>query len=767
VQSVLAGMPDQAPALRLHRWRGECCVSADQVLLFGPYAEDDAGMRNLGLVTLRQIGFSADQVAAAFQVAPRTVRAAHAAYRKGGSAAVVKPPGGRPRTLTDAKMAQARALLDSGLSQRQIAARLGVTQPAISIALRQQDPARQASQPIQGELGTTPPARSQTRTQTTSDADARDTATDADAEADAGDTATDAEAEAEAEAGDTVSGVAGGGLVLPRLGGGVFRSRYAGSMLLHAYLDRVNAAAVLSGLRGAAGRLFDQVHITAFTVLALALRIDSIEGVKTLVRTEAGPLVGAQRSPELHTLRPRLSAIADLADIPALQAGLARAMLALNGQSAGIYYVDDHFVPYGGAKPVAKGHNGKRDRCEKGRADTLFTDERGRAVCFTTAEPSSLAKTMQPGLAQLRAIVPGGKILLGFDRGGAYAEAFTACRARDIDFVTYRRGALAATTAAPAAHQIRRGRDTISVVLADETISFRDYDGPVRQLTLYERPDTTGCTCPELAGCTHLRPVLQILTSDLDASAPSLLFALKGRWIIENAFKYLDFYGIDWLVDYHAQITGNAKLIRNPARDNANAAIRAARAGLAEAERTLGAIPADPALTIAEKNTAIRAAEQKITAAQHNVTTLTTARDKIPTELPANVINPGAQRALLRARRRGLVMVLRLLAYNADTWLADHLNAYLQDNNEYRALTRSLMHQAGTITYTPQQVTVTLDRHHQPRLNRALACLADELNHTPPRIPGDHRPIIYQLSPADEQPRQGPASTRAQTSPAR
>lgn len=77
------------------------------------------------------------------------------------------------------------------------------------------------------------------------------------------------------------------------------------------------------------------------------------------------------------------------------------------------------------------------------------------------------------------------------------------------------------------------------------------------------------------------------------------------------------------------------------------------------------------------------------------------------------------------------------------------------------------MHQAGTITYTPQQVTVTLDRHQQPRLNRALACLIDELNHTPPRIPGDHRPITYQLCPADEQPRQGPASTRAQASPAR
>jgi hypothetical protein len=37
----------------------------------------------------------------------------------------------------------------------------------------------------------------------------------------------------------------------------------------------------------------------------------------------------------LHTLRPRLTAIADLADIPALEAAFARAMLQLTGQSAG------------------------------------------------------------------------------------------------------------------------------------------------------------------------------------------------------------------------------------------------------------------------------------------------------------------------------------------------------------------------------------------------------------------------------------------------
>ena len=33
----------------------------------------------------------------------------------------------------------------------------------------------------------------------------------------------------------------------------------------------------------------------------------------------------------------------------------ARAMLAADPVTSGVYYVDDHFVPYTGAKPVAQG----------------------------------------------------------------------------------------------------------------------------------------------------------------------------------------------------------------------------------------------------------------------------------------------------------------------------------------------------------------------------------------------------------------------------
>jgi hypothetical protein len=54
-------------------------------------------------------------------------------------------------------------------------------------------------------------------------------------------------------------------------------------------------------------------------------------------------------------------------------------------------------------------------------------------------------------------------------------------------------------------------------------------------------------------------------------------------------------------------------------------------------------------------------------------------------------------------------MVLRLLAYNAEGDLARRLNAYLADPDEYRAITRNLLHQGGRIHFGTDAVTVTID----------------------------------------------------------
>ena len=96
--------------------------------------------------------------------------------------------------------------------------------------------------------------------------------------------------------------------------------------------------------------------------------------------------------------------------------------------------------------------------------------------------------------------------------------------------------------------------------------------------------------------------------------------------------------------------------------------------------------------------------------------------------------------------RLSLKSRLRLLAFNAEAWLAEHFNAYLADPNEYRAILRNLLHLGGHVDYSTQTITVTLDPPDSPRVARALQLLTQELNATPARLPGDRRPLTYQVA---------------------
>ena len=265
----------------------------------------------------------------------------------------------------------------------------------------------------------------------------------------------------------------------------------------------------------------------------------------------------------------------------------ASAMLAADPVTSGVYYVDDHFVPYAGAKPVAKGWNNKRGRAERGRADTHVTAHDGRAVCFVTGEPSGLSVTLPKALAELKkAAGPGAKIMLGFDRGGAYPQVFPHCRDQDVHWVTYRRAPLAVPVMLPVITTVTYGGRSGRSPGPEETVQLKDY-GEARQITLFE----------------HGKVALQILTSDFGACPAEILSWLKSRWREENFLKYAsENYGIDKICDYLADIETNTKIVDNPARKAANAAVRDAEKTLAAAERDLAGLLADPAITPAAKN---------------------------------------------------------------------------------------------------------------------------------------------------------------------
>jgi len=697
-QIALEGMPEPA-VLRLHTSDGQVLVTCGRSLLYR-YDALDIGMRNLAIVALTDADRRVDEVAAVFGLTATYVSILRGRARASGSAGLVRRRG-RPPKLSDGQVAKARVWAAAGWTQQAIADRLEVAQSVISELLARLGPA-----PVQEVLPEPVDAAPQTEPAEAS-------------------TAEPASAEpVDTEPVHTEPVFAGSA----RISTGSFGCRYAGAMLLHAYLDRVGAQAIFATLTGGPARRYGDLAILTTATLG----IDTIEGAKHLRRAEAGAALGLGAVPELKTLRTRLGALADGTDPLQLQRAFAAGMLAVDPAGDPVYFVDDHFVPYAGARPVGKGWNTKRRHAQAGRDDTLLVDARGRAVVFGTGEPTGLSTTLPGVLTQLREVIgPHAPVLLGFDRGGAYPAVFTACRQAGADWVTYRRAPLAETTATPRKSWTVRDGKRVTVILADERVQLKGY-GPARQLTLFE----------------HDQPVLQVLTSETTGTGADLLCWLRSRWRIENMFKYASEHnGIDALACYAMDIGPDTRMVANPARVAARKPVKTAEAELVAAERALPQLLNGDG-TPAHKNAALPGAHARIRHAQTALNDAKAALKPIPAKVLATELDPDAKRARPHLARRGLQMVLRLLAFNAEAWLAEHLNAYLADPNEHRAITRHLLHHGGQIDYGISAITVTLDRPDSPRIARALHLLTDELNHTPARLPADRRPITYQVSPA-------------------
>ena len=719
----LPGMPHPSPLRVTRTGDGRAVAVHAGPILLSAFRAGDMEMRDLTICALTEGSrFQGKTVAAAFGIQPSQVSRIRSRYREHGAGGLVHQMG-RPPLLSPARLRQARTWAGQGLTHAEIGRKLGVSRSRISELLKQHGVLPGPS-PLFDDTG---------------EASAGGAGADGE-QAGAGAPADTADHDGGQDPGDRA-----GWRVAARIETGTVACRYAGAMLVHAFTDRIGARGLLSAGTGAsaagASAPADDLGILVCTQMSFTLGALTLEQAKHLTGADAGALAGLTSLPSLRTWRQRLGELADGCDPLALQRRLASQMLAIEPAESQVYLADDHLAEYTGHQAVALGRNPRRGKPTKGHDDTYICDLAGRAIAFTTGEPSALCTTLPGALAALTGALPAGarpgpdtRPLIVFDRGAAFPSTFTEVDAAGYDWLTWRRAPLAATTLLPIAQTITlRGHRKRQVAWTDEQITLKDYAKPVRQLTLFE----------------HGKMAAQAISGRLDACPAELAGWLRGRWAEENMFKYdMANYGLDMLADYAADEVINAKPKANPAYATARKAETAAKTALAKAETGLAKLLADPTIPAAAKNSAlIPRAQQKITACQQKLEAAETERKKHRAKLPASEIDPAATRAILHINRRCLQLTLRLLAANAEHYLARHLNAYLDDDDEYRAITRETIIRGlgGTITYTPRTVTVTLDRPGQPRVARALALLLAEINTSPPTLPGDGRPITYAL----------------------
>jgi hypothetical protein len=722
----LAGMPEP--------WRLERVEGEGEVFIFrGPhlfarYDGGDIGMRNLAIIALTNAGDEGSAMGSCFGLTRQYVSMLRSRAKYRGSEGLVRPRG-RHRALSPAKLFRAAAMSKQGMTNTEIAKHFGVHIGTIGRRLAAMTDPAGPDLPLGGDA--------------LFDGDKFDAGVDDEPMADgvdleSNDVVTDFGHEPGSEddtgAGAPAVEVAAGGEddippgPLQRLGQVEVSFRYAGAMLLHASFTRLGADEILSSLSTGAARRYDAASLVLLSAFSLALGTSSMEATKHLVSADAGALLGAEAFPHLRTLRQRLKTLAEASDLMEPQSAFAKAMLHSDERQPDVFYVDDHFVTYWGEAPVAKCYNIRRHLAEPGRDDTFVVDDSWQAICFSSGEPRGLSVTFPEVLSQLKEIVGGRRFMVGFDRGGSYPKDFEALEEANMDWITWRRAPLVIPTVPPKRSWVEVAGTRRTSLLADELVELNGYcAGPVRQLSAYE----------------YDKVVFQILTSNHDGRGVEMVHTLRSRWCIENSNKYLEHHqGIHWLCNYEMDAEANTAKVTNPARRAARATVNNAEAAVTEAERVLGRQSGNAVSDMDVHLAKFRVLRDDVAIADDELEAARQGLKGIPAKLPANVLDPAAKRAKPHLAARALQMVSRLLAYNAELDLARHLNPYLADNDEYRAIARNLLHLGGRITFERKRITVTLDRPNSPKVARALGLLLGELAAgTPGHLAGDRRPI--------------------------
>ena len=553
-------------------------------------------------------------------------------------------------------------------------------------------------------------------------------------------------------------------------------SRYLGLTLFYPALQVVGLLERAAQVYQLAGmvRFSVQQIFTELFCLAL-LQEPSVERVKHVLRSDLGAVMGSSKAACVKTLRRKLDELSQQRKAVQLGALLARRWLQVGLINASYLYVDGHVKVYNGSRLVPEVWDSHRRMPLPGIVQYFVNDLRGRPLLVVSEEVrGNLAKSMPSVIAAVREVVGDQRFTVIFDRGGFDGQLFRWLVEQKLDFITYQRGEVNLDDHMFARREVRWDGQRVRFSIAEDAVSVGD-SGPWRRVVIR----TPG----------HQRPILTSLEANVMAAARVGALMLT-RWHQENFFKYARAHlGLDVLTTYAAETAVDHE-VPNPAIKTARAELKRLRAAVLALRAALGrtvALDAVPPMATADQlaDTAEQQpaeADPAIEAMQPPANTLdqptTRNRNKraprldtarrtaliaelaqledqlqqtrarlrgLPATVQLSTLGPLPQ--VPRLERKAITDVVKLAAYNAQSWLADRLAHHYLNTNDLHDLLRSFAELSGTLTRQADGgLRVCLQPPDLPIHRRALAGLCADLNLIGPVFPGTDLPVHYEIA---------------------
>ncbi len=494
---------------------------------------------------------------------------------------------------------------------------------------------------------------------------------------------------------------------------------------------------VARSVYGAIGPAFYGLRTCLVILLLMALlRIKRPEAIKEHVPAELGAIVGLDRAPEVKTLRRKLTRLAAFGRASAFGHALAARRVAARGMMMGFLYIDGHVRVYHGRRLLPKAHVARLRFPMPATTDYWVNDAAGDPLFVVTAEANAgLCKILPDLLCEIRTLVGERRVTVVFDRGGWSPKLFKTIISNGFDILTYRKGRIRPVPRKLfTAHELSADGRTVKYILADTGVRLRN-GLRLRQVT---RLSDDG---------THQTP---IITSRRDLAPAEVAFRMFERWRQENFFKYLEqFVGFSVIRFVGSEQPKNRKTEKPlRVRRRLDKELRKAKSDLARLTTTYGveAVSQPEPPRASQRRTAEIARgklDQEIRTAIKRVEAIRARRDKTPRRVPVADTVTG-EVLKLAPERKLLTNILKQVAYQAESDLyrmvAPH---YKRAADEGRTLIQAALASAADIEATDTELRITMTPLSSAHRTRAIAALCEELNQANTLFPGTKLRLRY------------------------
>jgi transposase-like protein len=518
--------------------------------------------------------------------------------------------------------------------------------------------------------------------------------------------------------------------------------RYGGALLALPALLTLGVLEAGEQTYGTLKKAFYGLRATLLVVAFMALlRIRTPEQLQGHPPGELGVLLGLDRAPEVKTLRRKLWELAGRRQAAQFSQRLAERWVRDHADAVGLLYVDGHVRPYHGtAHTLPEAWSARRRLCLPATTDIWVNQQDAQPLFVVTAPANDdlLAMLRREILPEVRRLVGERRVTLAFDREGWSPKFFQELHTQGFDVLTYRKGAYAAWP--------RRTFQTVTGVVDGRRVSYEVAERSTELLPGFRMREVR-----RLCANGHQTA---IVTTRRDLPIEVVAYRMFERWTQENFFRYMrQHFALDALVTYAVEPADPERTIPNPQRKAIAKALTLSRAALTELEQTYGqqarANPEAQRPTMRGFKIAQAELGHRITALEAKCRRLKARLAALPKRVPINAVLDEAEIVTLAPEAKHLTDTIKMVAYRAETALMCALAPhYARTEDDGRALIREMLLTSADILPQPNdhRLVVRLHALATPRSNAALAKLCETLNALEVHYPGTDLQVVYQAS---------------------